>query len=261
MVDDARKRLKRVSDARLARIDSDVSWFTGALESLAREWEAEIVGLLAELPTIKTAARVAYISELQTELRRQLNKLGYDNLAEQFVGRFDAASEQAMDTLKAMGVKTVRLAPMDESALSSLRLLHMEALVKAGQDAAVEVGRGVILNAIAGRSRAQMIRSVAETLDSKLVRYASTYADTALVSYDRTVSWKTWEAGGISKFLYRGPSDVKTRPWCLARVGKEFTTGEIAKMDNGTRLMPVSVYGGGWNCRHVWTPVVTGGQQ
>jgi hypothetical protein len=251
-----KQRLKRISDARLARIDGDVSWFTGAIESLARDWEAEIVGLLAELPTPAAAARVGYLQELKQELRRQLSALGYEDLAAQFVDRFDGAREQAMDTLKAMNVTTARLAPLDESALAALRQLHLDSLVRAGSNTVEEVSRGVVLNAVGGRSRADMIRGVRDTLDSKLVGYASTYADTALVSYDRTVSWQMWESAGIAKFIYRGPMDVKTRPFCQARVGKTFTKAEIAKMTNGTRLEPVSIYGGGWNCRHVWSPVV-----
>lgn len=254
MTDQQRKQLKRISDARLARIDRDLDWFTSALRSLADAWKAEILAILADLPSPQAAARVAYIGELQTELRRQLNALGFERLAEEFANRLDGAREQALDTLMALNVPSARLAPLDEGALAALRQIHWDTLVRAGEDAAAEVGRGVILNAVAGRSRAAIYRSVAETLDAKLVRYAGTYADTALVSYDRTVSWQTWRSAGIERFLYRGPKDIKTRPFCEDRVGKRFSVEEIDKMDNGTRLMPVSIYGGGWNCRHVWTP-------
>jgi hypothetical protein len=120
----------------------------------------------------------------------------------------------------------------------------------------VAVSRAVVIAALGGQSRADMIRSVAETLNGELDKHTVTYVDTALVSYDRRVSWDMWEAAGIDKFLYRGPMDVKTRAWCEARVGKTFTREQVEAMDNGTRLEPVSVYGGGWNCRHVWTPVV-----
>ena len=256
MTEQQRKHLKRISDARLARIQGDLDWFNSALRSLASSWEAEILALLAELPTPRAAARVAYIGELQTEIRRQLTALGYERLAEKFTVRLDGAREQALETLTAMNVQSARLAPLDEGALAALRQLHMDTLIRAGTEVVAEVSRGVILNAIAGRSRADIYQAVSETLDSKLVRYAGTYADTALVSYDRIVSWGMWQGAGIEKYLYRGPKDVKTRPFCEDRVGKQFLQSEIDAMDNGTRLMPVAVYGGGWNCRHVWTPVV-----
>lgn len=57
-------------------------------------------------------------------------------------------------------------------------------------------------------------------------------------------------------FEYFGPQDAKNRPFCrdiIAR-GRLFTALQIKELDKhpDAQLLPVSVFCGGYNCRHIW---------
>ena len=57
-------------------------------------------------------------------------------------------------------------------------------------------------------------------------------------------------------FVYTGPEDVITRPFCKALVGKAVRKQDIQKLKNGQGL-PVARYRGGYNCRHALVPVAS----
>jgi hypothetical protein len=61
---------------------------------------------------------------------------------------------------------------------------------------------------------------------------------------------------GFDNFVYDGPDDEKTRPFChdILAMDKNWTVDEIVNLDNGQGL-PVLTNMGGYNCRHVWTAV------
>jgi hypothetical protein len=76
------------------------------------------------------------------------------------------------------------------------------------------------------------VQAIRTVVDARLKNYAVTYYDTSLVRYDRQQTMATWSAAGLDKFTYRGPHDIKTRPFCATHVGKVHTLAEIEKMDN-----------------------------
>ena len=88
-----------------------------------------------------------------------------------------------------------------------------------------------------------------------LAGFSNTYMRTALFSLSKAVDQEIYDDLGIDKYIYAGPIDAKTRPFCAARIGKTFTTEQINKFGslNGSGLngflMP-----GGWNCRHRMIP-------
>jgi hypothetical protein len=60
---------------------------------------------------------------------------------------------------------------------------------------------------------------------------------------------------GISKYKYVGPLDAKTRPFCKEHTGEIKTIEEWNQLDNG-QINPISVYRGGYNCRHALVGVL-----
>lgn len=86
-------------------------------------------------------------------------------------------------------------------------------------------------------------------------RETVTLVDTTLMGADRGVSVGQGVEAGRQWFMYDGPLDDLTRPWCLPRVGRLFRVAELDEDENDTGPQPPSVYGGGWNCRHRWIPI------
>ena len=92
------------------------------------------------------------------------------------------------------------------------------------------------------------------TLQSRLISNIETEVNTGLQAFSRTVTLTKANDLGVDKFLYVGPDDEITRPFCQARVGQIFTRAEIDAWDNGQGL-PAATYLGGYNCRHRLRPL------
>lgn len=100
------------------------------------------------------------------------------------------------------------------------------------------------------------IEALQEELDSKTLRNIKTELNTSTQGFYRSVIGKKAADVGITTFIYVGPDDKKTRPFCsdiLSRGGK-FSREEIDNMDNGQGLNAFT-YCGGYNCRHSWQPL------
>jgi len=86
-----------------------------------------------------------------------------------------------------------------------------------------------------------------------LTRYAKTYAHDAIMEFDRSVHILAGNNFKAEHFMYVGPLDNVTRPFCQQRVGKVFTKESIpAENDMGFDAWTTC---GGYNCRHAWLPV------
>lgn len=98
------------------------------------------------------------------------------------------------------------------------------------------------------------VNQLIDDLGSRTVSQIKTELNTATMAFSRSVTQAKAKSLGLKYFLYIGPDDKITRPFCKARVGKVFTLEEIEKWDNGTDL-PAKQYLGGYNCRHDLRPV------
>jgi hypothetical protein len=82
--------------------------------------------------------------------------------------------------------------------------------------------------------------------------HAATYVNTA--NQTTFQKYLNSQADGAEYFAYIGPTDDRTREFCLRHVGRVYHKNDIAKMNNGTQG-DVMMTRGGWNCRHQWVPV------
>jgi hypothetical protein len=81
--------------------------------------------------------------------------------------------------------------------------------------------------------------------------------DTQLMAFDRLVLNRQAADDGFEFFLYDGPPpDGIIREFCEMHVEGIYTLAEMDRMNNGdNQPKPVSVYLGGYGCRHYLTPV------
>lgn len=87
----------------------------------------------------------------------------------------------------------------------------------------------------------------------KAERHARTIARTALGAFDRADTVRQANLAGVRYMRYVGPP--ASRDFCQHHLRKTYTVEEIKRLNNGQGL-PVLYYGGGWNCRHTWEPVI-----
>lgn len=254
-----RARVRTIAGKTISAVDAVARAFRRTITEIADSTERKLIALLADpASALQSAREIQNLLYLQEEIRKQLIDAGYYRLAERFVVMFDDTRALTLQAVEAVGVDTGRIAPFNEAALHGLRSLTLQEMAHLGDQAVFEIARAVILSTLHGGDRARAIERIRAALDANLKNHASTYFDTSLSAYDRELHWQAYRASGIDRMTYVGPDDLKTRRFCAMRVDKTFTLREIDEMDNGTRLLPVSRYGGGWNCRHIWMPAPPG---
>lgn len=84
---------------------------------------------------------------------------------------------------------------------------------------------------------------------------ATTEARTRLAEFDRTVTAVTAEEAVAEFFAYMGPRDLITRPFCGVLVEHVLTREQVGRLDNAQTVTSPIISGGGYNCRHNWSPI------
>ena len=84
-----------------------------------------------------------------------------------------------------------------------------------------------------------------------------TEVKTRISQYGRSITAAAAEAADMSFYLYTGPKDGITRPFCRQLVDLVVSKSQMKRLNNNQGLS-VSTGGGGYNCRHSWSPVTKG---
>lgn len=190
---------------------------------------------------------------LLNEYEAILQESIYDETFEDFLELYGDRAEEVQARLSKISGSSVNytgadIATMDAIINTDFDLINNSAMA-AGTTVRQEVVRGVLL----GRA-GQIDTSV---LSTRLRRNVETEVRTGEMAFSRTVNNSKAIDIGFTKFKYIGPNDKFNRPFCKHHVGKVYTSEEIAELDNGQGL-EVFQFGGGYNCRHYWQPVVDG---
>ena len=80
---------------------------------------------------------------------------------------------------------------------------------------------------------------------------------TKLSQHGRAVTAQLADDAGLDLYLYTGPRDGITRGFCRALIDLVVDEKQMRRLNNGQGL-PVKTSGGGYNCRHSWSPVTEG---
>lgn len=113
--------------------------------------------------------------------------------------------------------------------------------------------RSAVMRTVMSGERPDLKTLVREFTD-RAIRNAETELRTGLSAFKRTLTLSKADEVGFEWFLYVGPDDEVTRPFCQERVGKAFSIEQIREWDNEQGL-PAEIYLGGYNCRHDLRPI------
>jgi hypothetical protein len=229
-----------------AKLDRD-------LRRALRRSKAEIVN------AVKAAAARGGLGELRRMRRGEMNAWILDNgLASSIMQITDAERET--------------LANVEELLLASEDGFSVSEIGGVGQALADQTISGIYDDVIlpdVQRSVRDALSSAAFTMEPSdiisgldaALRSAEgrqiTEARTRITSYGRELTELTAvaaEEAGLNHYLYTGPLDGITRSFCRVIVGKVYTSSQVGEMRN-YQLEPVLTRGGGYNCRHSWSPV------
>lgn len=194
--------------------------------------------------------RVGQVLSLRAPLREALARAGYDATATAGVS---AAVQRWLELLG----PSVPVGSLTQT-IGALQHLAVRDLLNQGDIAANLLWRALAQRVMTPRSHRDILRDLAKVLDRSEAQ-ARTLFDTTMTMFGRQIEALSTDAlGDAQPFLYAGPVDIKTRDWCLDRVGKVYTREEIDAMENG-QLPNAFLTGGGYNCRHVWMAVESSG--
>lgn len=87
------------------------------------------------------------------------------------------------------------------------------------------------------------------------VPQAITEARTQVAEFDRLVTAQVAADADAALYLYAGPVDGITRPFCAELVGHAFDREMVQQLDNAQTAVSPIVAGGGYNCRHSFSPI------
>jgi hypothetical protein len=201
---------------------------------------------------ISTQVNLGVARQAAQELQRTIEEAGFGDLIR-------VALEEMGDLGKYQGLGQTRVARVvrevawSADTLDAFHDIKLRELVSVSEDAIRRIEQTLLRGIVGAQDRAELLNEVVAELEISLPQ-AKTIYDTALSEFSRVAVTSTATGDPDEAFLYSGPIDGLTRPFCLERVGKVYTRDEIDQMDNG-QLDNTLITGGGYNCRHIWAPV------
>jgi len=113
------------------------------------------------------------------------------------------------------------------------------------RDGLRDLSASVPLNTVMSNLQTRMSRAQGRQL---------TDIKTKISQYGRSLTATASAVAGLNHYLYTGPVDGITRPFCRALVNLVVDEKQMRRLNNGQGLA-VKTSGGGYNCRHSWSPV------
>lgn len=213
-------------------------------------------------PGEAAAIRRAVEAKNLTWVAGLIHLAGGDPLLTSYADDFGALVADSLAQAIAGGLPVENMAPDVLAARVGLMERQTEALREVFIIPTAEALFDGLASTFAAESLTDRIERTAARLQDTLGR-AATIARTEIAEFDRTLTVVTGEAFGATHYLYTGPSDGITRPFCEVVLGVDgsgmvWPVELIARLDNAQTATSPIVSGGGYNCRHGWTPVSEG---
>ena len=101
-----------------------------------------------------------------------------------------------------------------------------------------------------------VLSALANTMQKSTGRQL-TEVKTKISEFGRASNAIAAKEAGLDQYLYTGPLDGLTRGFCFHLVNKVVNSSQMRKLNNNQIGNPL-ISGGGYNCRHSWSPVSKG---
>lgn len=227
------------------------------LADLLRTLDEQVRRLLMRLDTApgsasleRTTAALVQASRVRTQVLAEIRRRALPGIVtildEQAVKAARAASRRA-----GFGEVPIEARRAIREVIGTARDEILATFGEAADAVGVAMRRGTVTAAPLDTA----IADVAQVLSTSFVR-ARAAVDAAVMGASRVVTLEQGAAaeaatGTPMVWVYTGPDDVKTRPFCDQHVRKAYTRAALDRLDNGSgQPKPTSVYLGGYNCRH-----------
>lgn len=238
--------VENIALATIDQIDQIENEYINKMDNVMRKIDRD----LAVLADQKERDGSENVALTETEVNTVIEKAGYYALVTDFLNN----GYQAIITLISgvyADLHSVGISLPDES----LKLVEDQRALDMQQFNGIGIGHVPIItreltNAALNIGNIDAIKDTIISAVSTMNRNANTWITTSLNGFSSSVSFIIAASIGIGRYLYAGPLDGKTRPFCKRHVGQIKTMDQWNELDNG-QVNPVGVYRGGYNCRHI----------
>lgn len=235
----------RIADQIQATEEQIQNFIDGLVILISKGTRKILRGIKAEDPKALEVAKA--LGGLQTALK----KLGLTDRIATVSRLFDSQLRQIREAFRATD-QEIALTAVDRQVVSEL-VSYEVGIIEDRAGVAVDSIRSQVMRSVLLGQKPdmdQLVDTALNPLETSLVGELNT----AMAGFNRAVTFRKAQDHGVSNFVYLGPLDKVTRPFCRRHVNRIYTQEQIDQMPDQQGL-PVALYGGGYNCRHRWQPI------
>jgi hypothetical protein len=206
---------------------------------LGRQFAIELASVLRSLerrlrPLVKDAAEGSRTRIIQAGIANRTRKAledslvqsGYSRLAETVYGaRLDALVEHVLATRR-LANQAAKLSGAFEQRIQAIKYLHETDLLDEGDAISRLLWQAVTRGVFNAQPVDGILADLYDVVDASESQIRTLY-DTSVSIFARQVEALQASADPETPFVYMGPADKKTRPFCKQHVGKVYTRAEI----------------------------------
>jgi hypothetical protein len=166
----------------------------------------------------------------------------------------DATTRIRASVEKSLEAVGVDLSPQ---AIPQLDLIQQQATTAVFEDVILPDFTKAIKTALRSMSLQIPTEIIKSDLELQLERATGrqlTDIKTQISEYGRSTTAIASAAAGLEHYLYTGPRDGITRPFCDVLINLVVDEKQMNKLNNN-QGRPVRIACGGYNCRHSWSPI------
>ena len=211
------------------------------------------------LETIKAAVTTAQTKVIlgytDDELLQFTLENGYGIAVDEFIDQADLIRDTVKETL-AVTTAGFDLSSIDNQ-IDTLQAITAKAVFDEIVIPTIKANiRGGLRELAFDVPKKTMISNLQDRMNQSTGRQL-TQIKTQISQYGRSINSVAAKAAGLEHYLYTGPVDGVTRPFCKSLVNLVVTNTQMNRLNNGQGLAVITS-GGGYNCRHSWSPVSAG---
>ena len=235
----------------LAETDKEIATFWKEVDAAEKRLSAMLSKLLQEGDTVGSVD----IAITKASVQQALVDSGYYKIVDRLLNdEYQTLLDRNIKDYKAM-IGDFAYNGTSIEKLNAMKDLDLSQFGQLSDDLATQVTKHLINYQLGVITQNQAVTFMGQAAGD-LGKYSKTWIDTATSAFYRTSNAQLGLDNGIKNYEYFGPDDKITRPFCREHLGEVKSWEEWAKITNGNQPGPVTVYGGGYGCRHVLTGIV-----
>lgn len=260
------KKLEAETERLISLANSATDNFYDAMlrsESRLLDRMTKLISNAPDLQSISVKARLRWYMENAESTARMLRASGFKEAANGYMVALKEIAEQAAITMRA--ASNAGFTNVPDEFVKFIQGRTYEHLSFLGKQAVEKIDATLLEMIVGGHSRGAMLAELKSEITGSypwgkkqglFKWHAGTYVRTASQRTAQMFMNYQAERYELNDFLYTGPLDANTRPFCrrLMVSGRTYTRAEIDRMNN-RQTRDVYATCGGYNCRHKWVVV------